>query len=135
MTQADSNCLSHDIGIERAKNTLKQLVSSPNTQLVNEYTALVQKEFAAIKDFIYDSKIPHEDMKQPFDALKAKYGIDPDIELGSYVSDKLNIIVEAGRELNTCPCCDGTKAHIMPGRDKVDQEYLCQTCNGTGKLA
>ena len=135
MTQADRNCLSHDIAIERAKNKLKQLVSSPNTQLVNEYTVLVQKEFAAIQEFVYDSKIPHEDMGELYDSLKAKYGIDPAIELGNYVSDKLNIIVEAGRDLNMCPCCGGVRMHIMSGRDNGDQEYPCQTCKGTGKLA
>lgn len=74
-------------------------------------------------------------MRGLYDALKAKYGIDPAIELSSYVSDKLNIIVEAGRALNTCPCCGGIKAHIMSGRDDWNQEYLCQTCKGTGKLA
>jgi hypothetical protein len=135
MIQADRNCLSHDIAMVRAKNKLKQLVSSPNTQLVNEYTALVQKEFAAIEGFIYDSKIPKEDMMGLYDALKAKYGIDPGIELGSYVSDKLDIIVGAGRELNMCPCCGGMRMHIMSGRDDGNQEYLCQTCKGTGKLA
>lgn len=135
MIQADRNCLSHDIAIERAKNKLKQLVSSPNTQLVNEYTALVQKEFAAIEGFIYDSKIPQEDMIGLYDALKTKYGIDHSIELGSYVSDKLDIIVEAGRELNTCPCCGGVKMHIMSESNDGNQEYLCQTCKGTGKLA
>ena len=52
MPVVDHNCLSHEIAIERAKSDLKQLVSSPNTQLVNEYTALVQKESAVIEQFI-----------------------------------------------------------------------------------
>lgn len=134
MAQADRNCLSHDIAIERAKNKLKQLISSPNTQLVNEYTTLVRKEFVAIEDFVYKSKIPNEDMGELFDTLKAKYGIDPAIELGSYVSDKLNIIAAAGRELNICPCCGGSKTHVVSESDGRDQ-YSCQTCNGTGRLA
>ena len=50
----DRNCLSHDIAVERAKNQLKQLVNSPNTQLVEEYTALVREEFAVIEKFVYD---------------------------------------------------------------------------------
>jgi len=48
----DRNCLSYDIAIERAKNKLKQLVASPNTQLVNEYAALIRKEFDAIEQFV-----------------------------------------------------------------------------------
>ena len=135
VAQADRNCLSHDIAIERAKNKLKQLVNAPNTQLINEYTMLVQKEFAAIEGFIYDNKIPHDNMMELYDALKAKYGIDPAIELGSYISDKLDIIVEAGRELNKCPCCGGVRMHIISECDDGNQEYLCQTCKGTGKLA
>jgi hypothetical protein len=138
----DRNCLSHDIAIERAKNQLKQLVSSPNTQLVNEYTALIRKEFAAIEEFIYENKISHQDMGELYDALKAKYGIDPTTELSSYVSDKLHIIVEAGRELNTCPCCVGAKRHTIPERISADsnklydeETYDCETCGGTGKLA
>jgi hypothetical protein len=134
MAQADHNCLSHDIAIERAKNKLKQLISSPNTQLVNEYTTLVRKEFVAIEEFIYESKVPHGDMGELFDTLKAKYGIDPAIELGSYVSDKLNIIAEAGRGLNICPCCGGSKTHVVSESDG-GEEYPCQTCNGTGRLA
>ena len=46
--------------------------------------------------------------------LKAKYGINSDIDLSSYVSDKMHIIIEAGRKLNICPCCDGTKTHTFP---------------------
>ena len=135
MTEADRNCLSNDIAIERAKNKLEQLVISPNAQLVDEYAALVQNEFDAIERFIYDGKIPYEDVRGHYDLLKVKYGIDPAIELDNYVSDKLNIIVEAERVLNMCPCCCGINAHIMTGRDDGNQEYLCQTCNGTGKLA
>jgi hypothetical protein len=87
MTPAlNRNCLSHDIAIERPKNQLKRLVSSPNTQLVNEYTALVRKEFAEIEQFIYENKIPHHDMGELYDALKAKHGIDPTAELSSSTS-------------------------------------------------
>ena len=31
------------------------------------------------------------------DSLKAKHGIDPAIDLSRYISDRLHIIVEAGR--------------------------------------
>lgn len=136
MPVLDRNCLSHDIAIERAKNQLKQLVNSPNTQLVNEYTALVQKEFAVIEQFVYDSKVPDQDIGALYDALKVKYGIDPATVLSSYVSDKMHIIVEAGRGLNVCPCCRGAKTHSIPVSDSFGEEtYDCQTCNGTGKLA
>ena len=132
----DRNCLSHDIAIERAKNQLKQLVSSPNTQLVDEYTGLVRKEFTAIEKFVYDNEVPHENMGELYDALKAKYGIDSSTELNSYVSDKMHIIVEAGRKLNTCPCCNGAKTHRIPeGSYSSEETYNCQTCKGTGKLA
>jgi len=69
--------MSHDIDIERTKNKLKQLASSPITQLVNEYMALVQEEFDAIGCFIHDSKIPCEDLRGLYDAIIPKYGIDP----------------------------------------------------------
>jgi hypothetical protein len=110
----DRNCLSHDIAIERAKNQLKQLASSPNTQLVNEYTALVREEFAEIEKFIYDNEVPPKNIGELYDALKAKYRIDPATDLSRYVSDRLHIIVEAGRSLNVCPCCDGAKTHTIP---------------------
>lgn len=137
----DRNCLSYDIAIERAKNKLKQLVASPNTQLVNEYAALMRKEFDAIEQFVYNNKTPPEDIEKLDDALKAKYGIDPDADLSSYVGDKLHIIVKAGRELNICPCCDGLKAHIIPERTSAsgnsfkEESYDCQTCHRTGTLA
>ena len=132
----DRNCLSHDIAVERAKNQLKQLVNSPNTQLVEEYTALVREEFAVIEKFVYDSVVPHKNIAELYDALKAKYGIDPAIDLSRYVSDKLHIIVEAGRNLNACPCCNGVKTHTIPeGRNSSKETYNCQTCKGTGKLA
>jgi hypothetical protein len=136
MPAAERNCLSHDIAIQRAKNELKQLVGSPNTQLVNEYTALVQKEYAAVEQFVYNDKIPNEDVGKLYDALKTKYGIDSGVELASYVSDKMHIIVEAGRRLNTCPCCEGTKMHNIPASNSSKAEiYACETCNGTGRLA
>lgn len=137
MPAPDRNCLSHDIAIERAKSELKQLVGSPNTQLVSEYTALVQKEFDAIKQFIYSNRVPREDIGALYDVLKAKYGIDPATELSSYVSDKMHIIVEAGRGLNVCPCCRGTKTHTTTVSDLSSKEeiYDCETCNGTGRLA
>jgi hypothetical protein len=136
MPITDRNCLSHEIAIERAKNELKQLVRSPNTQLVSDYTALVQKEFAMIEKFVYGSKVPHEDMGALYDGLKEKYGIDPATELSSYVSDKMHIIVEAGRGLNVCPCCEGTKTHTIPESDFSSEEvYSCETCSGTGRLA
>jgi hypothetical protein len=137
MPVLDRNCLSHDIAIERAKNQLKQLVNSPNTQLVNEYTALVQKEFAVIEQFIYGDKVPDQDIGALYDALKTKYGISPNIELSSYVSDKMHIIVEAARELNICPCCRGTKTHNIPASNLSSKEetYECETCSGTGRLA
>lgn len=137
MPVIDRNCLSHDIAIERAKIELKQLVNSPNTQLVSEYTALVQKEFTVIEQFVYDNKAPNEDLGALYDALKAKYGIDPATELSSHVSDKMHIIVKAGRELNVCPCCRGTKTHTIPENDFSSKEeiYDCETCNGTGRLA
>jgi len=137
MPVVDHNCLSHEIAIERAKSDLKQLVSSPNTQLVNEYTALVQKEFAVIERFVYRSKVPHEDIGALYDALKTKYGIDAASELSSYVSDKMHIIVEAGRGLNMCPCCRGAKTHVISKSDlSVKEEiYDCETCSGTGRLA
>lgn len=132
----DRNCLSHDIAIERAKNKLEQLVDSPNTRLVNEYAALVRKEFDEIEQFVYNSKMPPEEIDKLEDALKAKYGIDADVDLGSYVGDKLHIIVEAGKELNMCPCCDGTKMHKIPAGNKEEEEmYPCETCNGIGRLA
>ena len=132
----DRNCLSYDIAIERAKNQLKQLVSSPNTQLVNEYSALVRREFAAIEQFVYNNQVPRDDMGELYDTLKAKYGINLDTELNSYVSDKMHIIVEAGRKLNMCPCCNGTKTHTIPETGPPSKEvYDCQTCKGTGKLA
>ena len=81
MPAIDRNCLSHDIAIVRAKSELKQLVGSPNTQLVSDYTALVQKEFVMIEQFVYDNKVPREDIGALYDALKAKYGIDPATEL------------------------------------------------------
>lgn len=77
MPVAERNCLSHEIAIQRAKNELKELVGSPNTRLVNEYTSLVQKEYAAIEQFVYNNKIPHEDAGELYDAMKTKYGIDP----------------------------------------------------------
>ena len=136
MSALDRNCLSHDIAIERAKNQLKQLVNSPNTQLVNEYTALVQKEFAVIEQFVYDGKVPDQDVGALYDALKTKHGISPNTVLSSYVSDKMHIIVEAGRGLNICPCCRGSKSHSIPTSDGSREEtYDCETCNGTGKLA
>ena len=137
MPVLDRSCLSHDIAIDRAKNQLKQLVNSPNTRLVNEYTALVQKEFAAIEQFVYGDKIPDQDSRAKYDELKAKYGISQDTVLSSYVSDKMHIIVEAGRGLNVCPCCKGTKTHTLPESDSSPKEetYDCQTCSGTGKLA
>lgn len=137
MPTVDRNCLSHDIAIERAKNQLKQLINAPNTQLVNEYTALVQREFATIEQFVYEDKVPDQDTAALFDALKAKYGISPDVALSSYVSDKMHIIVEAGKELNVCPCCRGTKIHTIPASDFSSNEetYDCETCSGTGKLA
>lgn len=135
-TPLDRNCLSHDIAIERAKNKLRQLVGSPNTQLVNEYAELIRKEFDAIEQFVYNNQSPPKDIDKADDALKAKYGIDPDIELDQYVSDKLHIIVEAGRELNVCPCCDGTMSHTIPESINFGEEiYSCQTCQGTGRLA
>jgi hypothetical protein len=134
--QVDRNCLSHDIAIERAKNKLRQLVGSPNTQLVNEYASLVRKEFDAIEQFVYNNKTPPEEIEKLDEALKAKYGIDADVDLASYVSDKLHIIVEAGRELNVCPCCNGTKTHKIPaGSYEKEEMYSCETCNGTGRLA
>jgi hypothetical protein len=137
MPTIDRNCLSHAIAIERAKSELKQLVSSPNTQLVSEYTALVQKEFAIIEQFVYDNKVPHEDIGALYDALKEKYGIDPATELSSYVSDKMHIIVEAGRGLNVCSCCKGTKTHTIPESDfsSTEEVYACETCSGSGRLA
>jgi hypothetical protein len=137
MPAAERNCLSHDIALQRAKNELKQLVGSPNTQLVNEYTALVQREYAAVEQFVYNDKIPGEDTGKLYDALKTKYGIDPDVELSRYVSDKMHIIVEAGRRLNTCPCCEGTHMHTIPASDNSPkaETYACETCNGTGRLA
>ena len=137
MTAFDRNCLSHDIAIERAKNQLKQLINAPNTQLINEYTALVQREFAAIEKFVYEDKVPDQDTAPLFDALKSKYGISPDVVLSSYISDKMHIIVEAGRELNVCPCCGGTNIHTIPASDFSSNEeiYECETCSGTGKLA
>ena len=137
MPIADRNCLSHDIAVERAKSELRQLVNSPNSQLVSEYTALVQKEFAIIEHFVYDNKVPHENIGELYDALKEKYGIDPATELSNYVSDKMHIIVEAGRELNVCPCCKGTKTHTIPESDFSSNEevYACETCGGTGRLA
>lgn len=131
----DRNCLSHDIAVERAKNQLKQLVNSPNTQLVNEYAALVQEEFALIKQFVYDDKVPVQDIGALYDALKTKYGINPNTVLSNYVSDKMHIIVEAGRGLNVCPCCNGSKSHSISASDYSKEEaYGCETCNGTGKL-
>jgi hypothetical protein len=136
MPVLDCNCLSHDIAIERAKNQLKQLVNSPNTQLVSEYTALVQKEFAAIEQFVYHGKVPDQDIGALYDALKTKYGISPNTVLTSYVSYKMHIIVEAGRGLNVCPCCRGSKSHSIPVSDGSKEEtYGCETCNRTGKLA
>ena len=137
MPAAERNCLSHDIAMQRAKNELRQLVGSPNTQLVNEYAALVQREYEAVEQFIYNDKIPNEDAGKLYDALKTKYGIDPNVELSSYVSDKMHIIVEAGRRLNICPCCDGAKTHTIPESDHFSEEevYACETCNGTGRLA
>ena len=137
MPATDRNCLSHDIVIERAKSELQQLVASPNTRLVGEYTALVQKEFAIIEQFIYNNKLPREDVGARYEALKAKYGIDPATELSSFVSDKMHIIVEAGRGLNVCPCCKGVKTHTIPESDFSPKEeiYACETCNGTGRLA
>jgi len=136
MPVAERNCLSHDIAIQRAKNELKELVGSPNTQLVNEYTSLVQKEYAAIEQFVYNNKVPHEDAGELYDALKTKYGIDPNIELGGYVSDKMHVIVEAGRRLNMCPCCGGAKTHTISESDSSSEDtYDCETCSGTGKLA
>lgn len=133
----DRNCLSHDIAIERAKSGLKELVGAPNTQLVNEYTALVQKEFTLIEQFVYGDKDPHEDIGVLYKALKTKYGIEPASELSSYVSDKKHIVVEAVRELNMCPCCSGIKSHTIPKSDfSVDEKtYDCETCGGTGGLA
>jgi hypothetical protein len=136
MPAAERNCLSYDIAIQRAKTELKQLVGSPNAQLVNEYTALVQREYAAVEQFVYNDKIPSEDADKLYDVLKIKYGIDPGVELSSYVSDKMHIIVEAGRRLNSCPCCEGTKMHTIPASNSSKVEtYACDTCNGTGRLA
>jgi hypothetical protein len=130
------NCLSHDIAIDRAKNKLKQLVDSPNTQLVNDYAALVRKEFDEIEQFVYHNKALPEDINKLDELLKTKYGIDAHVDLSKYVSDKLHIIVEAGRELNICPCCEGAKMHTIPESDsKKEETYACQTCNGTGRLA
>lgn len=137
MAAIDRNCLSRDIAIKRAKEELEQLVKSPNTQLVNEYTALVQKECSAIEQFVYEDKVPHEDLGALYDALKARYGIDPAIELSSYVSDKMHIIVEAGRGLTVCSCCRGKKFHTIPESDvsSTQEIYDCETCSGTGRLA
>lgn len=129
------NCLSRDIAIERAKSKLKQVVASPNSQLVNEYAALIRKEFDAIEQFVYNNKTPPKDMDKLDEVLKAKYGIDPEVDLDKYVSDKLHIIVEGGRELNICPCCDGAKFHKVPAAGNSEEEYVCETCHGTGKLA
>lgn len=133
----DRNCLSKDIAIERAKNKLKRLVASPNTQLVNEYAAMIRKGFDAIEQFVYNNKTPPEDIQKLDEELKAKYGIDADVDLGNYVSDKLHIIIEAGRELNVCTCCNGTKMHKIPtsSYSEKDGTYSCETCHGTGRLA
>lgn len=133
----DRNCLSNDITIERAKNKLKQLVDSPNSQLVNEYPALIRREFDEIEQFVYNNKTPPEERDKLDDALKAKYGIDADVDLGSYVGDKFHIIIEAGRELNMHPCCGGTKMHKIPAESNSEkgEMYPCETCNGTGRLA
>ena len=77
MPAIDRNCQSQDITIEQAKSELKQLVNSPDTQLVIDYAALVQKEFAAIEQFVYDNKAHHEDIGALYDTIEAKYGIDP----------------------------------------------------------
>ncbi|HEU4606392.1 MAG TPA: hypothetical protein VFS46_09165, partial [Nitrososphaera sp.] len=62
--------------------------------------------------------------------------IDPNIELGGYVSDKMHVIVEAGKRLNMCPCCGGAKTHTIPESDSSSEDtYDCETCSGTGKLA
>jgi hypothetical protein len=125
-----------DIAIERTTNELKQPVGSPNTRLVHEYTALVQREYSETEQFVYNSKIPDEDAGKLYDALKTKYGIDPGEELSSYVSDKMHIIVEAGRRLNICPCYNGTKTHTIPASNHSRQEiYDCETCGGIGRLA
>ena len=137
MPAVNRNCLSHEIAIERAKSDLKRLVESPNTQLVGEYTALVQKEFSVIEQFVYDNKISPVDIGALYDALKTKYGIDPAVELSRYVSDKMHTIVEAGRRLNVCPCCRGIKTHTISESDFSSKEeiYDCETCSGTGRLA
>jgi|SRR5579884_2419093 len=142
LPSVNRNCLSHDIAIERAKNQLKLLINSPNTQLVEEYTALVRKEFSIIDRFINNNEVPREDIGALYDDLKAKYGIDATADLNRIVSDKLQIIVQAGRELNICPCCNGTKMHIIPEGESAnskniyqEQGYACQTCKGTGRLA
>ena len=142
LPSVDRNCLSHDIAIERAKNQLKMLVNSPNTRLVDEYTALVRKEFSIIERFIINNEVPSEDIGTLYDCLKAKYGIDPTADLNRIVSDKLQIIVQAGRELNICPCCNGSKMHTIPEGESANSKniyqeegYACQTCKGTGRLA
>jgi hypothetical protein len=62
--------------------------------------------------------------------------------LSSYVSYKLHIIVQAGRELNICPCRNGGKVHLIAEEESADgkslykeQRYDCETCNGTSKPA
>lgn len=80
--------------------------------MVDEYAALLRKDFFTIEKFINNSEVPHEDIVHF--GLKAKCGIDPTADLIRIVSDKLDLIVLAGRELNICPSCSGTKMHIIP---------------------
>ncbi|HEX7033806.1 MAG TPA: hypothetical protein VF172_12480 [Nitrososphaera sp.] len=72
---------------------------------------MVRKEFDEAEQFVYNNKALSEDINKLDELLKTKYGIGADVDLSKHVSDKLHIIVEAGRELNICPCCEGAKMH------------------------
>jgi hypothetical protein len=76
--------------------------------------------------FVYNNQVPADDMDEPYDTLKAKYGIDSAIELSNYVNGKVHIIVEAGRELNMrrCPCCGGVKINIIPEVKHFSEEEI-----------
>lgn len=130
------DCFPYDICIDRAKNMLKKYVASPNSQIVNEYAALVQKEYATIEQFVYNNKAPQEDMGKLFDELREKYELNQDVDLNVFVSEKMHLIVDAAKELNTCPCCKGAKIHVIAIRDEENDKasYECKTCNGSGKL-